>query len=151
MATNLVRWDPVREMMPLREAMDRLFEESFIGPRWTPLWAAEGGGTLAVDLYETDDDLVITANVPGVKPEELDINITGNTLVVKGETRLEEKTEKGNYLRQELRYGSFQRALTLPTDVQSDKAQAVYENGVLILTLPKAEAVKPKSIHINVK
>jgi HSP20 family protein len=151
MAGNIVRWEPMREMLSLREAMDKLFEESFVGPQWRSLWQAEGGATLAMDVYETDDALVVSAPVPGIKPEEVEITITGNTLVIKGETKAEEREEQGNYLRQEVHYGSFQRSLELPVDVQSDKADAVFENGMLKLTLPKAEQVKPKSIKINVK
>ncbi len=151
MAGNMVRWEPMREMLSLREAMDKLFEESFVGPQWRSLWPAEGGAPLALDVFETDDALVVSAPVPGIKPEEVEINITGNTLVIKGETKAEEREEKGNYLRQEVRYGSFERSMDLPTDVQADKAEAVFENGMLKLTLPKAEQVKPRSIKINVK
>lgn len=151
MAGNIVRWEPMREMLSLREAMDKLFEESFVGPQWRSLWQAEGGATLAMDVYETDDALVVSAPVPGIKPEEVEITITGNTLTIKGETKAEEREEKGNFIRQEVRYGSFQRSLALPVDVQSDKADALFENGMLKLTLPKAEQVKPKSIKINVK
>lgn len=151
MAGNMVRWEPMREMLSLREAMDKLFEESFVGPQWRSLWPAEGGATLAMDLYETGDALVVTAPVPGIKPEEVEITVTGNTLTVKGETKAGERTEQGSYLRQEVRYGSVQRTMELPVDVQADKAEAVFENGMLTLTLPKAEQVKPKSIKINVK
>ena len=151
MAGNIVRWEPLREMTSLREAMDKLFEESMVGPRWASLWSAEDGGTLAVDLVENEENFVVTANVPGVKPEELEIRITGNTLVIEGETKSEESVEKANYLRRELRYGRFQRSLTLPTEVEADKTEAIFENGVLTLTLPKVEAVKPRSIKVNVK
>lgn len=151
MASNIVRWEPLRDMVSLREAMDRLFEESFVGPRWTSLWSAENGATLAMDVYENEDAFVITAPVPGIKPEEVEITITGNSVAIKGETKAEQRSEKGNFLRQEVRYGSFQRSMTLPLDVQGDKAEALFENGVLTLTLPKAEAVKPKSIKVNVK
>ena len=151
MAGNIVRWEPLRDMVSLREAMDRLFEESFVGPRWTSLWSAENGATLAMDVYENEDAFVITAPVPGIKPEEVEITITGNSVAIKGETKAEQRSEKGNFLRQEVRYGSFQRSMTLPLDVQGDKAEALFENGVLTLTLPKAEAVKPKSIKVNVK
>lgn len=151
MANNIIRWEPMREMMSLREAMDRLFEESFVGPRFGLTSAQGNGGTLAVNMFETDDNIVVSAAVPGVKPEEITINITGDMLSIKGESRSEEKVEKANYIRQELRYGSFQRTLSLPVDVQADKAEATFENGVLTLNLPKAESLKPKSIKINVK
>jgi len=151
MAGSIVRWEPLRDMVSLREAMDRLFEDSFVGPRWTTPWSADSGNALAMDVYEKDDAFVVTAPVPGIKPEEVEITVTGNTLTIKGETKAEQREEKGNYLRQEVRYGSFERSMTLPLDVQGDKAEAAFENGVLTLTLPKAEAVKPKSIKINVK
>jgi HSP20 family protein len=141
----------MRDMLSLREAMDKLFEESFVGPQWRSLWQAEGGATLAMDVYETGEALVVSAPVPGIKPEEVEITITGNTLVIKGESKAEQREEQGNYLRQEVRYGSFQRSLQLPVDVQSDKADALFENGMLKLTLPKAEQAKPKSIKINIK
>lgn len=147
---NIVRWEPFRDLISLREAMDRLFEESFIRPRvsWpVPL----GAGALAVDMYETDQAVVIKSSVPGVKPEDLDITITGDTLTIKGKTKAEEKVEEANYIRQERRYGAFSRSLTLPTSIVAEKARAEFENGVLSLTLPKAEEVKPKTIKVKTK
>jgi HSP20 family protein len=138
-------------MLSLREAMDRLFEESVVGPRWHPMWPSSEGAPLAIDMYQTDDAVVVSAATPGVTPEDIEIMVTGDTLTIKGETRFEEKVEKENYIRQERRYGRFERQLSLPVEVESDKAEALFENGVLTLTLPKAEAVKPKSIKINVK
>jgi len=147
---DLIRWEPFRDLISLREAMDRLFEESFVWPRagWlTPL----GPETLAVDMYETDEDVVVKTSVPGVKPEDIDITITGDTLTIKGETKAEEKVERANYIRQERRYGAFSRSLTLPTSVVAEKAKAEFENGVLTLILPKAEEVKPKTIKVKAK
>ncbi len=147
---NIVRWEPFRDLITLREAMDRLFEESFIRPRVG--WLAPlGAGALAVDMYETDQDVVIKSSMPGVKAEDLDITITGDTLTIKGETKTEEKVEKANYIRQERRYGAFCRSLTLPTTIVAEKAKAEFENGVLTLTLPKAEEVKPKTIKVKAK
>jgi len=147
---SLVRWEPFRDLISLREAMDRLFEESFIRPRVG--WLAPlGAGALAVDMYETDQDVVIKSSMPGVKAEDLDITITGDTLTIKGETKTEEKVEKANYIRQERRYGAFCRSLTLPTTIVAEKAKAEFENGVLTLTLPKAEEVKPKTIEVKAK
>ena len=147
---NIVRWEPFRDLISLREAMDRLFEESFIRPRIG--WPAPlGVGALAVDMYETDQDVVIKSSVPGVKPDDLDITITGDTLTIKGETKAEEKVERANYIRQEHRYGAFCRSLTLPTTIVAEKAKAEFENGVLTLTLPKAEEVKPKTIKVKAK
>ena len=147
---NLVRWEPFRDLISLREAMDRLFEESFVRPRAG--WLAPlGAESLALDVYETDQDVVVKSSVPGVKPEDIDITITGDTLTIKGETKAEEKVEKANYIRQERRYGSFSRSLTLPTTVVAEQAKAEFENGVLTLTLPKAEEVKPKTIKVETK
>ena len=147
---NIVRWEPFRDLISLREAMDRLFEESFIRPR-TGWLAPVGAGTLAVDVYETDQDVVVKSSVPGIKPEDIDITITGDTLTIKGETQAEEKVERADYIRQERRYGAFSRSLTLPTSIVAEKAKAEFENGVLTLTLPKAEEVKPKTIKVKAK
>ncbi len=147
---NLVRWEPFRDLISLRQAMDRLFEESFIRPRVG--WLAPlGAGALAVDMYETDQDVVVKTSMPGVKAENLDITITGDTLTIKGETKTEEKVEKANYIRQERRYGAFCCSLTLPTTIVAENAKAEFENGVLTLTLPKAEEVKPKTIKVKAK
>lgn len=150
MARNLVRWEPWSDLMSLREAMDRLFEESVVRPRAG--WLAPlGAESLAVDMYETDEEVVVRTAVPGVKPEDIDVSITGDVLTIKGETRAEEKVEKANYIRQERRYGAFSRSLSLPSIVMADKATADFENGVLTLTLPKAEEVKPKTITVKAK
>lgn len=147
---DLVRWDPFREMVSLREAMDRLFEESFVRP-FGPLFRAEGVGTLAIDMYETDNDVVVKASVPGVKAKDLDITVTGNTLTIKGEVKEEAEEKKGGYHYRERRYGAFQRSVTLPVDVEADKAEATFEDGVLTLRLPKVEEAKPKQITIKAK
>jgi len=137
-------------LISLREAMDRLFEESFVRPRAG--WLAPlGAESLALDVYETDQDVVVKSSVPGVKPEDIDITITGDTLTIKGETKAEEKVEKANYIRQERRYGAFSRSVTLPTSIVAEQAKAEFEHGVLTLTLPKAEEVKPKSIKVKTK
>ena len=147
---NLVRWDPFRDMVTLREAMDRLFEESFVRPRGA-LAPAEGAASLALDVFESDDDVTVKASIPGLKPEDIDISITGDVLTIKGETHEEREEKQGNYHLRERRWGAFQRAVSLPTLVKADKADAVFENGVLTLTLPKVEEVKPKSIKIKAK
>jgi HSP20 family protein len=150
MARSLVRWEPWSDLVSLREVMDRLFEESVVRPRagWLAPLSAE---SLAVDMYETDDNVVVKTAVPGIKSEDIDVSITGDVLTVKGETKAEEKVEKANYIRQERRYGAFSRSLTLPSTVMADKAAAEFENGVLTLTLPKAEEVKPKTIKVKAK
>jgi HSP20 family protein len=148
--SNIVRWEPFRELVSLREAMDRLFEESFVRPGGGRL-APAGMEIPAVDMYQTDDAVVVKSAIPGIKPEDIDISITGDTLTIKGETRVEEEVNEENYIRRERRYGSFCRSLALPLPVVTEKAEAEFENGVLTLTLPKAEEVKPKAIKIKAK
>jgi HSP20 family protein len=146
---NLVRWEPFREMMSLRDAMDRLFEDSFVRP-----WSFRGDyGVmgLPLDMYQTADDVVVKATLPGVKPEEVDISITGDTLTIKGEHKEEQEVKEEDYIHKERRYGTFSRSVALPVQVKSDKAEAVFENGILTLTLPKAEEVKPKQIKVKAK
>jgi len=148
--SNIVRWEPFRELVSLREAMDRLFEESFVRPGGGRL-APAGMEVPAVDMYQTDDAVVVKSAIPGIKPEDIDISITGDTLTIKGETRAEEEVNEENYIRRERRYGSFCRSLALPLPVVTEKAEAEFENGVLTLTLPKAEEVKPKAIKIKAR
>lgn len=148
--TNLVRWEPFRDLVTLREAMDRLFEESFVRPQ-TGWLAQTEAGALAVDMYETEDAVVVKSAIPGIKPEDIDISLTGDTLTIKGETKFEEEVNEENYVRREMRYGSFSRTLSVPASVVTDEAEAEFENGVLTLTLPKAEEVKPKAIQIRAK
>jgi HSP20 family protein len=140
----------MRDFVSLRDAMDRLFEDSFVTPQrgWlAPLRAAD----LAMDLYETNDEVVVKAALPGVKPEEVDITITGNTLTIRGESKQENEVKEENYIRRERRYGSFSRSVTLPGGLKSDKAEATFENGVLTLKVPKSEEIKPKSIKVKAK
>jgi HSP20 family protein len=148
--THLVRWEPFRDLISLREAMDRLFEESFVQPRAG--WLAPAGAkALAVDMYETDDTIIVKSAIPGVKPEDLDISITSDTLTIKGETKAEEEIKEENIIRRECRYGSFCRTLIIPMPIVADRAEAEFEHGVLTLTLPKAEEVKPKAIKVKAK
>jgi HSP20 family protein len=145
--SNLIRWEPAREMMTLREAMDHLFDDAFT----RPLTLRDGWSAPAIDMYQTDDEIVVKASLPGVKADEVQINITGEILTLKGETKqVEEKKDKAWHMREQ-RWGAFERAIALPTEVVADKAKAEFENGILTITLPKAEEVKPKIINIKAK
>ena len=144
---ELVRWNPAREMLSLREAVDRLFEQSFIPPDLFG-FGDTAASALPLDVYETDDAVVVKAAVPGVQPEDIEVTVTGALLTIKGEFKSEEKTEKRNYLRQERRYGSFCRQVGLPVAVDSNKAVASFEHGILNLELPKAEAAKAKTVKV---
>ncbi len=144
---SIVRWEPFRDFMTLREAMDRLFEESFVRPRRE--WVAPAEATLALDMYETEDSVVVKSAVPGIKPDDIDITISGNILSISGETKVEEEVKEEDYIRRERRYGSFSRTVTLPEALEPDKAEASFEDGVLTLNIPKAPEAKPKVIKIK--
>lgn len=146
---NITRFDPVGEMVSLRSAMDRLFEDSFVSPMG---WRTISGGesvTPAIDVHETADDLVVTAVLPGVKPEDVEITMTGQTLTLRGELKADDEVERDQYLYRERRYGSFSRSLQLPVRVEGDQAEATFTDGILRLRIPKAEEVKPRQIRIN--
>ncbi len=146
--SSLIRWEPAREMMTLREAMDRLFDDAFT----RPLSFGNGNWSVpAVDMYQTDNEVVVKAALPGVKADEVQINVTGELLTIKGETKQEEEKKEKAYHIREQRWGAFERSIALPTQVVADKAKAEFENGVLTVTLPKAEEVKPKIISIKTK
>lgn len=147
--SNLIRWEPAREMMTLREAMDRLFDDAFT----RPLSIRDGWSlnTPAIDMYQTDNEVVVKASIPGIKADEVHINITGDVLTLKGEIKHEEERKDQAWHIREHRFGSFERSVALPTAVKTDKAEAVFENGILTITLPKADQVKPKTINIKAK
>jgi HSP20 family protein len=147
--SNLIRWEPAREMMTLREAMDHLFDDAFT----RPLTIRDGwsGSMPAIDMYQTDNEIVVKAALPGIKADEVQINISGEVLTLKGETKYaDEKNDKSWHIREQ-RWGAFERSVGLPTPVVADKAKAEFENGVLTITLPKSEEVKPKIINIKAK
>lgn len=146
--SSIIRWEPAREMMTLREAMGRLFDDALT----RPLNFNDGAEAIpAVDLYQTDNEVVVKVALPGVKADETQINIVGEVLTIKGETKQEHETKEKAYHIREQRWGAFERSLVLPTEVVADKAKADFENGVLTITLPKAEEVKPKTINIKTK
>jgi HSP20 family protein len=144
---SLILRDPFEAMVPLREAMNRLFEESFIGPRFEFLTPR----IFAVDIYEAEDKehFVIEAALPGFKPEEIKITAVGDTLTISAVKQPEEKLEKSAYVRRERYIGEMIRTFTLPTYVDPQKVEATFEHGVLKLFIPKTEEVKPKQIPIK--
>jgi HSP20 family protein len=144
--TNLVQWDPFREMMTLRSAIDRLFDQTALPP-------AEGWQSsvmqLPLDVSEAENEYVIKASVPGINPDDLEITYTNKTLTIKGEVKEEKEVDEQRYHLRERRWGSFSRSIVLPTSVKADEIGARYESGVLTLSLPKAEEAKPKRIAIQ--
>ena len=145
--SNLTRWEPVREMMTLREAMDRLFDDAFT----RPINMGAVSALPAIDLYQTNDEVVLKAALPGLKSDDVQITVTSDVLTLRGEFKQNGEKKEATYHIREQRYGVFERSVMLPTDVQTDKAKAEFENGILTITLPKAEAVKPKSISIKAR
>ena len=141
---------PVRrhssEVMPLREAMDRLFEESFLRP-----FAAAQPSLPAIDLAETDTAFILTATVPGLKPDDLKVQVTGSLLELSAQSQTENERKDATYHLRERHTTSFRRVVNLPKDVVADQAEAEFENGVLTLTLPKAESHQRKSITVKPK
>ena len=156
--TNLTRWEPAREMMTLREAMDRLFDDAFTRPFSL---MRNGGSTWAsspaIDMYQTNNEVVVKAALPGIRADEVQINVTGDVLTIRGETKHEEERTSSSQAKdkswhiREHRWGAFERSVTLPTAVVSDKAKADFENGILTITLPKSEDVKSRTITIKPK
>jgi HSP20 family protein len=143
----IIRWDPFRDMVTLREKMNRLFEDSLAHKgedkdMMTSNWAP------AVDIYETANELVLTAEVPGIDEKDIEIKVEDNTLTLKGERKFEKETKEENFHRIERSYGSFFRAFSLPNSVDPDLIRAEHENGVLRVVMPKRQELKPKTVKI---
>jgi len=143
------RPSPFGELLSLRQAMDRLFEESFVRPRGSSGVGESSEYAIPLDIYTTGDALVLEAALPGVKPEDVEITVLGDTLTISGSSHSEERTEQGGYLYQEVRRGSFSRTVSLPADLKTDAAQASFDNGMLRLSIPKAEEARPRQIRIS--
>jgi HSP20 family protein len=143
-------WRPRNDLLSLRDAVDSFFREGLLDPRslWLATRLREG---LAIDMYRDDGHLVIKAEVPGVKPEELEVTIKDNVLNIAGETRAEEEVKREDYIRRERRYGLFRRSVALPAEAEGDKAEATFEDGLVAVTVPLAEEPQPESIKVEVK
>ena len=147
MRTTLTQWEPFRRASTLQDQVNRLFgnvlersaEESNL-TSWAP----------AVDIYETEQELVVKADLPEVDPKDLDIRVENNILTIRGERKFEKKVNEDNYLRIERAFGAFSRSFSLANTVNSEAIKADYQNGVLTLTIPKREEAKPKQIKVNV-
>ncbi len=146
--TRMQPWEPFRELMPLREAINRLMEEGLVGPSRFDIFARR----IPVDLRETDTDYLVEASLPGVKPEELEVSAAENAVTIRV-TREEEKKaeEPGTYLRHERYAGEATRMIEFPGRIHPDKVTAAYEQGVLTLRIPKSEEAKRQRVSIQVK
>ena len=148
--TSLMRWEPFRESRKLQYLLDRFMDRSYVDTPWF-----DGGSTgrLPLDLYQTDEAWVIKVNIPGFKPEDIEISVSGDTLAIQGELKeqFEGVDDETKYLVRERHLSSFSRSLNLPGILDADKAQAEFGDGVLTLTLPKPEQIKPKRISVKSK
>ena len=146
--TLVRRTSPLGELVSLRQAMDRLFEDSFVRPR---SWAvgAFDGYSFPVDVTNGSDSITVEASLPGFKPDEVEITVENGVLSINAETHSERRDGEGESLVQEIRRGRVSRTMALPTGIEPDKATAKFEDGLLKLQIPKAEAVKPRQIRIN--
>jgi len=146
--TSISRWEPYRELATMRHMLDRFFDDDFA--RFPALWERQPGSmSLALDVAEQEDAFIVKASIPGVPVDDVEITLTDNVLTIKGEMKEDKEVKEANYHLRERRFGSFLRSVTLPTTVDADKIEAINENGVLTLKLPKAEAVKPKKIEVK--
>ena len=148
----LARWDPEVGMRSLSQAIDRFFEEPSYRPRW---WLfphlMDEEEIMPVDMFETDGAVVVKASIPGIKPEDIEISVTDNSLSIRGESKSEEEVKEENYFRRERRYGRFSRQIMLPGGTLGEKAEAEFKDGVLTITVPKAEEKKSKAIPVKMK
>jgi len=144
---SITRWEPFRNVSSLQEQVNRLFESTFPhkGDESTlTAWAP------AVDVYETENELVIKADLPEISEKDLDVRVENNMMTIRGERKFEQQVKEDSYLRMERAYGSFSRSFSLPNTVNTEAINAEYKNGVLTVTLPKRAESKPKQVKINV-
>lgn len=149
MATSLIRWDPFADLASVRSTMDRLFDQSFGRLPLVRSGEEPGPLSLGLDVVETNEEYIVKAAIPGVDPKDVDISVEDDVLTIKGEFERREEAQEENYLRHELRYGSFQRALRLPPTVDAEKAKAEFEHGMLRLALPKKPEARTRAIKIT--
>ncbi len=145
----IVRWEPFCDLMTTQRGFDRLFKEAFTpffgeGELSTRTWAPP------VDIYETESDIVVKAELPGVDPKDVEVKVEDNTLYLKGERKFEKEVKNESYHRVERAYGSFARSFSLPNSINAEKVKAEYKDGLLTLMLPKREEAKPRTIKIDV-
>ena len=142
-------FSPLRDFMSMRDAMDRMFEDRWVSPGTWLTWSSTGANYLRLDIYETSDDIVVRAVVPGVAPDGLDIQFQGGVLTLRAKTDEPPIPEGASWLVHEVSPGEYIRQVTLPRTVDADKARTTFENGVLTLTLPKTADAKPKQIKVQ--
>ena len=145
----IVRWEPFRDLLTTQREFDRLFKEAF-SPMSGETEVSTRSWAPPVDIYETEDAIVLKAELPGIDPKDVEVRVEDNTLYLKGERNYEKEVKEQNYHRIERSYGSFARSFTLPNSISAEKVKAEYKDGLLTLTMPKREEAKPKTIKIDV-
>ena len=146
----MTRFDPFRDLAVLQDRMNRLFNDRFQGRGREDDLMSSGSWTPAVDIYEAEGSLVLKAELPDLRREDIDVNIDNNTLTIRGERKLDSEVKQESFHRIERAYGTFVRQFTLPPTVDSAKIAAEYKNGVLTVTLPVREEAKPRSVKVEV-
>jgi len=144
----ITKWDPFKDIMILRDRMNRLFEDLVTSPRFEDSEIMQSTWSPAVDIFETENELVLTAELPGIEEKEVEIKVEDNTLSIKGERKFEKETKEENYHRIERAYGSFFRSFSLPNYIDQEKISAEFENGLLKIHMPKKTEVKPRKVKI---
>jgi HSP20 family protein len=147
---SIIRWEPFRDLVSTRDHFNQLFNDTFARAFGDQQEASPRSWVPPVDIYETGDSVVLKAELPGINPDEVDICVEDSTLYLKGERKFEKEVKEENLHRVERSYGTFKRNFSLPNTIDADKVKAEYRNGILTLTMPKREEVKPRTIKINV-
>ena len=143
---SMSRWEPFRDMLAMRELFNRFFDEAVLRPSEEWITARTGP---ALDVYETDDAIKIDVPLPGIKPEEVEVAITGNILTIKGEHKAKQEVKDEHYYRREVHYGAFTRSVALPEAASTEQPEATFADGVLTLTFKKVATAQPKRIEIK--
>lgn len=148
---SIVKWSPLKELEEMRKDMDRLFEEFFAPVARRRRWLKPEGVVVPdIEMYDRKNEIVLKAELPGVKKEDIELTITKDSITLKGEVKREEEVKEEDYYACERSYGSFARTIAIPVEVDSEKAKASFKNGVLEIVIPKKEEAKPKEIKIEV-
>jgi HSP20 family protein len=147
---TLTKWDPFKDLITLQDRMNRLFDESVRNVRPGDEALSSAIWSPAVDIYETEDEVVVKAELPEVNQKDIDIQIENNTLILRGERKFNKETKKENFHRIERAYGAFSRSFTLPSSIDQERISADYKDGILKISMPKREETKPKQIKVAV-
>jgi HSP20 family protein len=142
-------FSPLRDFMSVRDAMDRMFEDRWVSPGSWLTWASEGTNYLPLDIYESADEIVVRAVIPGVSADGIDLQLQGGVLTLRAKSKEQQIPEGSTWLVHEVTPGEFIRQVTLPRAVEPDNAQTTFEDGVLTLTLPKSADARPKQIRVE--